>query len=318
MAKKEKTYDVIIIGSGPAGSTAAIYAARADLSTLVIDKQIRAGALGVTSKVANYPGIPDVMTGEKMVGLFWQQAKSFGAEFRRERVQSTSLTKDPKVIKTAEGNEYRTKAVIIATGAMGRDRFVPGEEDYLGRGVSYCATCDGAFFRDQEVLVVGDNTEAIEEALFLTKFASKIYIANHRREFNADKLEIEKLQVHNKIEVLYGHRLRAIEGNSTMQSVKLVKQGKGVIDFPVQGLFIFSAGTKPIVDYLSDKLGMSKDGCVIVDEEMRTSIPGVYAAGDLLTNSVKQAVVASADGCIAALSVDKYIHQRKDFRKDYY
>ncbi|MEJ2749893.1 MAG: FAD-dependent oxidoreductase, partial [Anaerolineae bacterium] len=168
-------YDVIIIGGGPAGASAAIYTARADLRTLVIDKGLTAGALGITGKISNYPGVPGPVTGAELVEIMRQQAESFGAEFLTDKVVGLDITSDPKMVM-AGTNSFQTKAIILATGSMGRTNSVPGEAELLGRGVSYCATCDGAFFRNKPVAVIGNNDEAIEEALFLTKFASQVHL----------------------------------------------------------------------------------------------------------------------------------------------
>jgi len=312
----DSVYDVVIIGGGPAGATAALYASRAQLRTLVVDKAIRAGALGLTSKIANYPGIKEVLTGEELVQRMWEHAQAYGAQFKKAKVTGTVLTQGPKQLFTAEGETILAKAVILATGAMGRSQTVPGEQEFLGRGVSYCATCDGAFFKDQEVLVYGATEEAADEALFLTRYASKVYLAFPKPELAAGGELKERVATQAKIVLLARTRLKAIGGNSAVTHAVLLR-GSGEERLPINGVFVFTQGGKPILDYVGGQVELMLSGCVRVDSEMATSIPGVFACGDLLCTDVQQAVVAAAQGCIAALAADKHINKRPALVKDY-
>ena len=312
----ETVYDVAIIGGGPAGATAALYAARAELKTLVIDKAIRTGALGITTKIANYPGIKEVLTGEALLQRMREHAELYGATFRKAKVTGTVLPENPKQIFTAEGETVLAKSVIIATGSMGRSQMVPGEQEFLGKGVSYCATCDGAFYKGQEVLVYGASEETADEALFLTRYASRVHLVCSKPKLDVPEELGARLAGHEKIALLTRTRLKAVEGNEAVERAVLLKTS-GEERLPVKGVFIFTQGGKPIVDYLGGQLALTPTGHVRVSPEMATSVPGVFACGDLLGTGVEQAVVAAAYGCIAALAADKYINKRAGFAKDY-
>lgn len=309
-------YDVIIIGGGPAGASAAIYAARADLRTLVIDKGLTAGALGITSKISNYPGVPGPVTGVELVEIMRRQAESFGAEFLTDKVVGVDLSADPKMVM-AGSRALRARAVILATGSMGRASTVPGESEFLGRGVSYCATCDGAFFRDRTVAVVGNNDEALEEALFLTKFAGKIHLIVPTPALKARPSSTAEVKAQDKIELRLGTRLKEIVGNGQVDGVRIHPRGAEEQVLPVSGAFVYLQGGRPITDYLMGQLETSPEGCLVVDAEMQTTVPGVFAAGDLLCAHLKQAVVAAADGVVAAVSADKYVNGRKKLQTDW-
>ena len=313
---QENQYDVVIIGGGPGGTSAAIYTARAELRTLVIDKGLTAGALGLTEKISNYPGVPGPVNGAELVEIMREQAESFGAEFLTDKVVGVDLGSDPKMVMAGTDTFY-TKVLILATGSMGRTGSVPGEEELLGRGVSYCATCDGAFFRDQTVAVVGNNDEALEEALFLTKFADTIHLISPTPELKARESIAGQVQAHPKIEMRLGTRLKKIEGNGQVNAVRVKPRGGDEERLPVSGAFVYLQGGKPITDYLMEQVETTEDGCIVVDEEMQTALPGVYAVGDLLCNHIKQAVVAAADGVIAAIAADKYVHDRAKMQIDW-
>ncbi len=311
-----ETYDVIIIGGGPAGTSAAIYTARANLRTLIIDKGLTAGALGITAKISNYPGVPGPVSGAELVETMRRQAESFGAEFLTDKVVGVDLQADPKMVM-AGTSAFHTKAIILATGSMGRTNTVPGENELLGRGVSYCATCDGAFFRDQPVAVIGNNDEALEEALFLTKFAAQIYLIVPTPQLKAQEALAAETTAHPKVEVRLGTRLKEIVGNGQVEGVRIQPRGGSEEVLPVKGAFVYLQGGQPITDYLMGQLETTSEGCLMVDREMRTNIPGVFAVGDLLCAHIKQAVIAAADGVIAAVAVDKYIHGREKLRTDW-
>lgn len=303
-------YDVIIIGGGPAGASAAIYTARSELRTLVIDKGLTAGALGVTSKISNYPGVPGPISGAKLVEIMREQAESFGATFITDKVVGMMIDGEQKEIIAGTGN-YRARVIILATGAMGRTSTVKGEEELLGRGVSYCATCDGAFFRDQDVAVVGNNDEALEEALFLTKYAKTVHLIVPTPELKARDILAHEVAENPKVNVRLATRLKEIVGNGRVENI-LIHPRKGEPEaLPVTGAFVYLQGSQPITDYLMGQLATTAEGCLVVDSEMQTSMPGVFAVGDLLCTHIKQAVVAASDGVIAAVAADKYVNGRK-------
>lgn len=304
------TYDVVIIGGGPAGTSAAIYTARADLRTLVIDKGLTAGALGITAKISNYPGVPGPVTGAELVEIMRGQAEAFGAEFLTDKVVGVDLASSPKVVM-AGTNTYYAKVIILATGSMGRTNTVTGEEALLGRGVSYCATCDGAFFRDKPVAVIGNNDEAIEEALFLTKFASHIDLIVPTPAFKAREALTAEIANQANVTIRLGTRLKEILGEQTVTAVRIQPRGGEEELLPVNGAFVYLQGGQPITDYLMEQLKTETGGCLVVDAEMQTAVPGVFAVGDLLCSHIKQAVIAASDGVIAAVAADKYIHGRK-------
>ncbi|NJN67139.1 MAG: FAD-dependent oxidoreductase [Chloroflexaceae bacterium] len=310
-------YDVVIIGGGPAGASAAIYTARADLRTLVIDKGLTAGALGITSKISNYPGVPGTVSGAELVGIMRQQAESFGATFTTERVVGVDINANPRVVMGGT-RTFQTRAIILATGSMGRTSTVPGEEKLLGRGVSYCATCDGAFFRNRPVAVVGGNDEALEETLFLSKFASHITLIVPTPEMKAQPHVRDEVIAHPAIDVRTGTRLKAVEGDKQVTGVRVQsRESKEDEVIPVEGVFVFLQGARPITDYLMGQLETTDDGCLKVDRQMQTSVPGIFAVGDLLCSHIKQAVIAASDGVIAAIAADRYIHGRKQIKTDW-
>jgi thioredoxin reductase (NADPH) len=309
-------YDVVIIGGGPAGATAAIYTARADLQTLIIDKGLTAGALGLTAKIANYPGVPGEISGADLLKIMREQAQAFGAIFTADKVQAVDLTGEVKTI-FANGGTYTARAVIIATGSLGRGQRVKGEDELLGRGVSYCATCDAAFFRDQEVAVAGNSDEAIEEALFLTKFVQRVHFLSPTPELKAEPHLIEEITAHPKVTMQFGTALREVIGASRVEAVRAAQRGRPEEIIPVTGAFIYLQGGKPITDFLQGQLPISETGCLIVDKEYQTALPGVYAVGDVLCNHVKQAVIAAAEGAVAAISIEKQVHHRKQLVADW-
>lgn len=310
------TYDVVIIGGGPAGATAAIYTARAGLKTLVLDKGLTTGALGITGKIANYPGVPGEIGGAELLERMREQARSFGAQFVNDKVIGVELQSEPKTVFGNNG-AYPARAVIIATGSMGRGTRVKGEEELLGHGVSYCATCDGAFFRNQEVVVAGNSDEAIEEALFLTQFASVVHFLSPTPELKAPQHLIDELLANPKVTFYPGASLREVIGSGKVEAVRFAMRGQGEQTLSVSGAFIYLQGGKPITDFLQGQLEISDTGCLIVDREFQTAIPGVFAVGDVLCNHVKQAVIAAAEGATAAIAVEKVLRGRKQMVADW-
>jgi thioredoxin reductase (NADPH) len=309
-------YDVVIIGGGPAGATAAIYTSRAGLSTLVIDKGLTAGALGITGKIANYPGILDGVSGAELLERMREQVRSFGAKFVSDKVIGVDLLAEVKTVFGNTGN-YSAQAVVIATGSMGRGRRVKGEDELLGRGVSYCATCDAAFFRNQEVAVTGTSDEAIEEALFLTKFVRRVHFFCPVQELKAPQHMIDELASNQKVTLYKGALLREIKGTTRVEEVRFLQHGQPEQTLPVSGVFIYLQGGRPITDFLQGQLETSESGCLAVDNEFRTTIPGVFAVGDLLCNHVKQAVVAAAEGAVAGIAAKKTLRGRDKMIADW-
>jgi thioredoxin reductase (NADPH) len=311
----EDVYDVAIIGGGPAGATAALYAARANLRTVVLDKNPAAGALAVTSKIANYPGVPRVLSGPELLQIMREQAESFGAEFKIAQALSTELHSSPKVVHTSAG-PVKAKAVIVATGKMGRKDKVPGEEEFLGRGVSYCATCDAAFFRDQAVAVIGASREAVEETRFVTQFASKVYLLAPGDKFHAPAEELEEVERDPKVEVRRKHVLKEVIGDGAVSGVRVAASGEQNT-LPVSGVFVYLPGNLPIIDFLDGQIETTESGCVRTNHERATNVPGVYAVGDVVCSYIQQAVVAAADGAIAAMAAEKHIRGRAKARSDW-
>jgi thioredoxin reductase (NADPH) len=303
---REDIYDVIIIGGGPAGASAALYAARADLTTLVLDKGLTSGALGMASKIANYPGVPGTVSGAELVKRIRGQAENFSAHFVQDKVLTTNLRGEVKEVWGSKG-VYYGRAVVIATGSMGRTHTVTGEERLLGRGVSYCATCDGAFFRDKPVAVVGGGNAAITEALELTKFASKITIIHRRDELRATKILQEKAFAEPKIEIMWDTVIDEIAGDTFVARLMVhnVKTEKPS-DLDVSGVFM-AVGFKPNTDYLKGVLELDSIGAIVTGNNMETSVPGVFAAGDIRSSSIRQVIAAAGDGAVAAVNAERYL-----------
>lgn len=305
-------YDVIIIGGGPAGATAAIYTARANLSTLVLDKAPGAGALALTHKIANYPGVSGDISGRELLDTIREQAKSFGAKFETTSITAVDLEGETKMVFTSEGM-FEAKAVIVATGSKGRNRMLPGEEKLLGRGVSTCATCDGAFYQGKEVAVIGDSEEALEEAAALSKFASKIH-------FIVPRPELQGVEGFPPLEnTVYLPRTRPMEivGDNRVTGIKLKSASGEEEVLSVDGVFVFLSGSKPGTDFLDGQVPLDDGGFMQLDAFMQSSVPGVFGAGEVRRTPVKQAVVAAADGAIAAMAVDKFIHRRESLIPQY-
>jgi thioredoxin reductase (NADPH) len=306
-------YDVIIIGEGPAGLSAGLYAARSRLKTLILEKEKVGGQIVTTDEVANYPGSIENATGPSLIKRMVQQAQDFGAEMKFDTVKEVELEGKIKVIK-GEKDEYQAKAVIIATGAKPKKIGCPGELELTGRGVSYCATCDAAFFEDLEVFVVGGGDSAVEEALYLTKFARKVTIIHRRDQLRAAKSIQEKAFANEKIHFMWNTVVKEIKGDGIVESmvVENVKTGEVTEIFADEedgtfGIFVF-IGLVPTTELFEGKLEM-ENGYIITDEDMRTNIPGVFAAGDCRKKSLRQVVTAAADGAIAAVQAEKYINE---------
>lgn len=305
-------YDLIIIGGGPAGASAAIYTARGNLKTLVIDKAPGSGALALTHKIANYPGVERELTGKELLEMMRNQAIGFGAEFIQTTITAVDVEDEVKHVFTAHGT-FTAKAVIVATGSKGRNRMLPGEEMLLGRGVSTCATCDGAFYQGKTVAVIGESEEALEETMALSKFADKIIFLIPRAELQG----VEEVPEIPNTQFLYRTRALEIVGENRVEGVKIRTASGEEELLSVDGVFVFLSGSKPGTDFLEDQVPRDEEGFMIVDEYMQSAVPGVFAAGEVRRSPVKQAVVAAADGAIAAMAVDKYINKRSKIVPQY-
>ena len=304
-------YDIAIVGGGPAGLSAAIYAARGGLKTVIFEQALIGGQIVVTADVENYPGFEENLSGFDIADKMQKQAEKFNAEIRLEEVKAIGTEGLCKVVETSRGL-YRVKSVILATGAHPRKLAVPGEEKFTGRGVSYCATCDGALYRDKIVAVVGGGDSAVEEAIFLTKFAQKVYIIHRRGELRAVKIVQERAAKNEKIEFIWDTVVQAIEGGDFLEKLILYNRKTGSIsELPVHGLFIY-VGIIPNSSLLESRVKFDEQGFVVTDDSMHTDIPGVYAAGDVTHKVLRQVVTASADGATAAFSAEKWIEENKD------
>jgi len=303
---------LIVIGSGPAGLTAAIYAARATLNPLVIVGNQLGGQISITAEVENYPGFPDPdMTGPDLVDRMFKQAERFGSRFEYDEVIDVDFSEgSPFYVKT-NGKEYEAEAVIVTAGASPRRLGVPGEEEFIGRGVSFCATCDGFFFRGKDVVVIGGGDSALEEGLFLTKFASKVRIVHRRDELRAGPTLQKRAFSNEKIEFVWDTVLDEIVGNGMVSAVNMrnVKTSKtGQMD--TDGVFIY-VGHYPNSKFLEGQLAMDEQGYVIADEKMRTSIPGVFAAGEIQDSYFRQIATSVGQGCAAAMQCEKWLSERE-------
>ena len=300
--------DVIVIGSGPAGYTAALYAARAKLEPLVFEGTSFGGALMTTTEVENYPGFRDGITGPELMDEMREQALRFGADLRMDDIESVSLDGPVKSVVTAEGDTYRARAVILAMGAAARYLQVPGEQELLGRGVSSCATCDGFFFRDQDIAVVGGGDSAMEEALFLTRFASSVTLVHRRDEFRASKIMLDRARHNDKIEFVTNHTVVAVEGDTAVTGLRLRDTVSGVqTTLAVSGVFI-AIGHEPRSGLVRNVIDVDPDGYVLVQgRTTQTSLDGVFAAGDLVDRTYRQAVTAAGSGCAAAIDAERWL-----------
>jgi thioredoxin reductase (NADPH) len=304
---------VIIIGSGPAGLTAALYTARADLNPLVLAGNQPGGQVSITSEVENYPGFPDGLTGPELVQRFQQQAERFGARMEYDHVTEVDFTSGPPfTIKTQNGKEYQADAVIIASGASARRLGVPGEDEHIGRGVSYCATCDGFFFRDKDVVVVGGGDSALEESLFLTKFASSVRIIHRRDELRAGQILQNRAGKNEKISYVWDTVVEEINGGDVVHQVTVrnVKSGEtGTLD--TDGVFIF-IGHDPNSSLFEGQLEMDGHGYLITDAHMQTSVPGVFAAGEIQDPVFRQVATSVGQGCAAAMTCTRWLEEMED------
>jgi thioredoxin reductase (NADPH) len=303
--------DVIVIGSGPAGLTAALYTARANLRPVVLAGELLGGQISLTSEIENYPGFATALTGPELVEEMRKQVERFGTRIVYDSVVEVDFSRRPFYVKT-HSEEYEADAVIVTVGATPRKLQVPGEEAFTGRGVSYCGTCDGFFFRDKEVVVVGGGDSALEEGIFLTKFASKVTIIHRRDEFRAGATLQRRAFNNDKIHYIYDTVVEAVEGEGTVKSVRLRNRKTGeVSDFKTDGVFIF-IGHDPNNYLFKGQLDMDEAGYVVTDSLMRTSVEGVYAAGEIQDSVFRQVATSVGQGCAAAISCERWLAEQED------
>jgi thioredoxin reductase (NADPH) len=302
----QKNYDVIIVGGGPAGLSAGIYTARARLSTLLIERAAIGGQIVNAWLVENYPGFAVGISGVELTQSMHQQAAKFGMETLYDEVFGIEIDGKQKIIKTPQG-DFISKAVIVAGGAERQKLGVPGEAEFTGKGVSYCATCDGAFFRDKTVAVIGGGNAAVTEALELTKFASKIVLVHRRNELRATKIMQERIKADSRIQIFWDTVVLEILGDKFVDKIKLrnVKSGKES-ELAISGVFI-AVGSQPATGYLKGVVTLDGVGAIVTNERLETSVAGIYAAGDIRRGSIRQVIGAAGDGAVAAVNAGKYI-----------
>ena len=306
-APRPAVENVIIIGSGPAGWSAAIYTARADLRPLLITGNELGGQIALTTEVENFPGFDEAIQGPELVERMQRQAERFGAEVLIDYVTDIDVTSQPFIVRTASGQEFKSKSIIAATGASPRRMGVPNEERLTGRGVSYCATCDGFFFRGKAIAVIGGGDSALQEALFLTKFASKVQVIHRRDSLRAGATLQRRAQENPKIEFVWNSVVTNVNGENKVESimVKDIKTGASA-DLPVDGVFVY-IGHLPNNQLFLDKLAMDEEGYLVTDKLMRTSMPGIFAAGEIQDHRFKQAATSAGQGVAAAMECEKYL-----------
>lgn len=304
-----KLYDVIIIGGGPAGLTAGLYTSRNKLSTLLIEKGIIGGNINEAEKVDNYPGFPKGISGLELTSLMHEQALLYGTEVINDDVTNIKIADKVKTVTTSQG-EFSTKALIIAGGSERQKLNVPGEKEYTGKGVSYCATCDAPFFRDKTVAIVGGGNAALYEALHIAKFASKVYIIHRRDQLRATPVVQDKVFAEPKIEFIWNTVVTEVQGETFVHKLKLADVSTGKESFlEIDGVFV-AIGLVPNTSYLKDIVDMDEKGSVIVNGKMETTVPGIYAAGDIRANSIRQVIAAAGDGAVAAVTAANYIENQ--------
>lgn len=307
----DTVHDVIIVGSGPAGYTAAIYSARAELKPVVFEGSQFGGALMTTTDVENFPGFAEGMMGPDLMMQMREQAERFGADLRMEDVTSMDLAGDVKIVRVGE-EEHRARAVILAMGAAARYLGVPGEQEYLGRGVSSCATCDGFFFRDKPIVVVGGGDSAMEEATFLTKFGSSVTIVHRREEFRASKIMLERARENEKISFILNTTVDQVVAGSTGSVEKLCLRNTvtgETSELETAAMFV-AIGHDPRSELVRDQAEVDEDGYVLTGQTTATSIPGVFACGDLVDKRYRQAITAAGSGCSASIDAERWLAEQ--------
>lgn len=312
----EKIYDIAIIGAGPAGLAAGLYAARAKMDCVIIEKDKTGGQIVTTDEVANYPGSVDHATGPSLIARMVEQCDEFGAERIKDGIVSVDFSGDLKILNTESGKTIQARVVIIATGATPKKLGCPGEKELTGKGVSYCATCDADFFTDLEVFTVGGGDTALEESMFLTRFARKVTLIHRRDAFRAARSIVEKAQRNEKMNFILDSEIAEIKGDGLVESIVIrnIKTGELTEHFAheddgTMGVFMF-VGYTPLSSLFKDIVELDESGYIKTDENMKTNIPGVFAAGDIRVKQLRQVVTATADGAIAAVMAEKYIDEK--------
>ncbi len=313
MEESADLYDVVIIGGGPAGLTAGQYAARGKLKAIILDKSATAGALAFSSRIENYPGLTQPVQGKELLDIMRKQAVDFGAEYVETQIIGVNLSDEIKEAISMD-RAYSGKTMIIATGSMGRKPSIKGEAEFLGRGVSYCAICDAAFYRGLRVCVIGNSEEAVKEAGVLTRFAETVYLISPTPKLHMEDHPVLK---EPNIKVLLGHTVTSIVGAELVEKIKMHDAEGNETELEIAGVFVYLHGNKPIIDFLFGAVETKDDGCIPVGCMMETSIPGVFAAGDVTCTEIRQVVVAASQGCIAGLAAEKYLYKRKKYRMDW-
>ncbi|MGR6902085.1 thioredoxin-disulfide reductase [Glutamicibacter sp. BSL13] len=311
--QNDEIRDVIIVGSGPAGYTSAIYTARANLNPLVIAGSVTAGGeLMNTTDVENFPGFPQGIMGPDLMDNLQQQAERFGAEVLFDDVTHVDLTGDIKKVTVNDGTVFTAHSVIVSTGSAYRELGLEDEKRLSGKGVSWCATCDGFFFRDQQIAVVGGGDSAMEEALFLTKFASKVYVVHRRNELRASKIMADRAMAHEKIEFVWDSEVVGIEGAEKVAGLRVKNRSTGEEKtLPVTGVFV-AIGNDPRTELVKNQLELTAEGTIAVDgRTSQTSLKGVFAAGDVIDARYRQAITAAGSGCAAAIDVEHFLADLK-------
>ncbi len=305
-----KSYDVIIIGGGPAGLTAGLYTSRSRLNTLLIETGLFGGQITTTEIIENYPGFPNGINGAALGQLMEEQAKRFGLATVNDEVLAVRLEGQRKVIKTYE-SEYGSDALIVASGTEYRKLGVPGEEAFIGKGVSFCATCDGAFFKESKIVVVGGGDSALTEALFLTKFAKEVSIIHRRDALRGTKIYQERALANPKIKFIWNSVVEEIKGDQMVKSVGVrnVKTNE-VTQIETEGVFLF-VGISPRTQFMKDLVEMDEGGYILTDEDCQTSLKGIFAAGDCRKKLLRQVTTAVGDGATAAFAAEKYLEKKK-------
>jgi thioredoxin reductase (NADPH) len=304
-----KIYDVIIIGGGPAGLTAGLYTSRSRLNTLLIEIGLLGGQMTTTELIENYPGFPQGITGEELSRLMEEQAKRFGMEVVSQEVVEVKQEGEKKVVKTDEST-YLCETLIICTGTEYRKLGVPGEKEFAGKGVSYCATCDGAFFQDSQIFVVGGGDSALTEALYLTKFVKELTIIHRRDALRGTKIYQERVFANPKIKLLWNSVIQEIKGDSIVRSalIKNVKTGE-VTEISIEGVFLF-VGLSPRTQFLKGLVNLDEAGYIVTDENGETSVKGIFAAGDCRKKLLRQVATAVGDGAMVAFAAEKYLEAK--------